>query len=74
MDPRVPTAVVDRNLRRWKARVSERTYGYAHSLIVTVFGVKDGSPTNWAEPEYELGSLIPDANVFGGGTEDFERS
>jgi hypothetical protein len=41
---------------------------------VTVFGVEDGSPTNWAEPEYELGSLIPDANVLGGGTEDFERS
>jgi hypothetical protein len=41
---------------------------------VTVFGVEDGSPTNWAEPEYELGSSIPDANVFGGGAEDLERS
>jgi hypothetical protein len=41
---------------------------------VTVFGVEDGSPTNRAEPEYKLGSLIPDAKVFGGGTEDFERS
>ena len=74
MDPRVPTAVVDGNSRRWKARVSECTYGDAHGLIVTVFGVEDGSPTNRAEPEYELGSLIPDANVFGGGTKDFERS
>jgi hypothetical protein len=74
MDPRVPTAVVDGNSGRWKARVSECTYGVAHRLSVTVFCVKDGSPTNWAEPEYELGSLIPDANVFGGGTEDFERS
>jgi hypothetical protein len=42
--------------------------------MVTVFGVEDGSPTNWAEPEYELGALIPDTNVFGGGTEDFEWS
>jgi hypothetical protein len=41
---------------------------------VTGFGVEDGSPTNWAEPEYELGSLIPDTDVFRGGTEDFERS
>jgi hypothetical protein len=74
MDPRVPTAVVDGNSGRWKVRVSKRTHGHAHRLIVTVFGVEDGSPTNWAEPEYELGSLIPDSNVLGGGTEDFERS
>ena len=70
----MPTAVVDGNSRRWKVRVSKRPHGYAHRLIVTVFGVEDGSPTNWAEPEYELGSLIPDSNVLGGGTEDFERS
>ena len=74
MDPRVPTAVVDGNSGRWKVRVSKRTHSDAHRLIVTVFGVEDGSPTNWAEPEYELGSLIPDSNVLGGGTEDFERS
>ena len=41
---------------------------------MTVFCVEDGSTTNWAEPESELGSLIPDTDVFGGGTEDFERS
>jgi hypothetical protein len=41
---------------------------------VTFFGVKDVSPANRAEPESEPGSLIPDANVFRGGTEDFERS
>jgi hypothetical protein len=66
----VPTAVVDGNARRWKVRVSERAHGDAHRLIVTVFGVEDGSSTNRAEPEYELGSLIPDSNVLGGGTED----
>ena len=70
----MPTAVVDGNSRRWKARVSECTYGDAHGLIVTVFGVEDGSPTNWAKPEYGPCSLIPDADVFGGSTEDFERS
>ena len=41
---------------------------------MTVFAVENGSPTNWAEPEYELGSLISDTDVFGGGTADFERS
>ena len=70
----MPAAVVDGNARRWKVRVSERAYSDAHSLIITVFGVEDISPTNWTEPESELGSLIPDANVFGGGAEDFERS
>ena len=53
------TAVIDGNARRWKAGVSKRTHGDAHRLIVTVFGVEDGRPANWAEPEYELGSLIP---------------
>jgi hypothetical protein len=64
---------VDGNSRRWKVRISERTHGDAHRLTVAVFGVEDGSPANRAEPEYEPGSLIPDANIFGGGTEDFER-
>jgi hypothetical protein len=41
---------------------------------VIFFGVEDGSPTDWAEPEYELGSFIPDTDVFRGGTENFERS
>jgi hypothetical protein len=42
--------------------------------MVTVFGVEDGRPTDWAEPEYELGSLIADTDVFGGRAEYFERS
>ncbi len=70
----MPTAVVDGILRWWKVRVSKRTHGDAYRLIVTVFGVEDGSPTDRAEPEDELGSLIPDTNVFGRGTEDFEWS
>jgi hypothetical protein len=60
-------------LRRWKVWIGKRTHGDAHRLSVTFFGVKDVSPTDRAEPESEPGSLIPDANVFGGGTEDFER-
>ena len=70
----MPAALVDGKSRRWKARVSKRAHGYAHRLIVTVFGVEDGSPTNWAKPECEPCSLIPDADIFGGYTEDFERS
>ena len=74
LNPRMPAALVDGKSRRWKARVSKRAHGDAHRLIVTIFGVEDGSPTNWAKPEYEPCSLIPDTDVFGGGTEDFERS
>ena len=70
----MPTTVVDGNSGRWKVRVNKRTDGDAHRLIVAFFGVKHSSPTDWAEPEYELGSLIPDTDVFGGSTEDFERS
>jgi hypothetical protein len=70
----MPAALVDGKSRRWKARVSKRAYGDTHRLIVTIFGVEDCSPTNWAKPEYEPCSLIPDTDVFGGSTEDFERS
>ena len=35
--------------------------------------MEDGSPTNRAEPEYELGSLISDPHVFRSSTGDFER-
>jgi hypothetical protein len=41
---------------------------------VTFLGVKDGGSAEWAESEYELGTLIPDTDVFGGSTQDFERS
>jgi hypothetical protein len=70
----VPAAVVDGNSRRWKVGVHKRTHGDAHRVILTIFGVEDSRPTNGAEPEYELGSLIPDTNVFGSGAEDLERS
>ena len=67
-------ALVYGKSRRWKAGVSKRAHGDAHRLISTVFGVEDGGSTNWAKPEYESCSLIPDTDVFGGGTEDFEWS
>lgn len=70
----MPTAVVDGNSRRWEVGVGKRTHGDAHRLIAAVFSVEDGSPTKWAESVYELGSLISDTNVFGGGAEHFERS
>jgi hypothetical protein len=70
----VSAAVVDRDLRRWEGRISKRTHGDGDGVIVTLFGMEDGSPTDWTEPEYELGALIADTNVFGRGTEDFERS
>jgi hypothetical protein len=65
---------VDRHLRRWEAGISKRTHGDAHGVIETLFGVEDNSPTDWTEPDYELGALIADTNVFGRGSEDFERS
>jgi hypothetical protein len=74
LNPWMPAALVDGKSRRWKARVSKRSHGYAHRLIVTLFGVEDSSPTDCAKPECEPCSAIPDADVFGGGTEDFERS
>ena len=74
LNPRMPAAVVDGNSRRWKARVGKGSYRDTHGIIVSVFGMEDGSPANWAEPEYELGSVVPDTGVFGDSTRDFERS
>jgi len=68
-------AIIDRILRRRKAWVGKGAHGDAHRrLFLTLFGVENCCPADRAEPECELGSLIPDTNVFGGGTEDFERS
>jgi hypothetical protein len=55
-------------------RVGKRTDGDAHRIIVPFFAVEDRGPADRAEPESELGALIPDPNVFGGAAEDFERS
>jgi len=70
----VSAAVVNGNPRRRKAWIGKRADGDAHRLIVTLFAVEDSSPTNRAKPEDESGSLVPDTHVFGGRTEDFERS
>ena len=70
----MPAALVYGKSRCGKAGVGKRAHGDAHRLSVTVSGVEDGGSTNWAKPEYESCSLIPDTDVFGGGTEDFERS
>jgi hypothetical protein len=54
--------------------VSERTHGDAHRVFVTFLSVKDSRSTNRAEPELEPGSVIPNADVLGGGTRDHVRS
>ena len=69
----MPAAVVDGNLWRWKVRVGKRAHRDAHRLAVAFLGVKDGRSTDWAEPEDEPRALIPSADIFGGGAEDFER-
>ena len=68
----MPAAVVDGNCRRWKVRVGKCTHSDADSAIFADFGVVDGSPTNGAKPEDELGTLVPDTNVFGGIAKDLE--
>jgi len=55
-------------------RVGKRADGDAHGIVVTLFAVEDGGPADRAEPESELGAPISDSDVFGGSSEDFERS
>jgi hypothetical protein len=66
----MPTAIVDGEARRWEVWISERTHGDAHRVLVTLLRVKDGRSTNRAKPERELRSLVPNADVLGGGTGD----
>ena len=58
-------AVVNRNLRRWKLRIGERTHGDAHGLVVADLGVEHGGTAHGAEPEQELRALIADAEILG---------
>ena len=69
----MPAAVVDGDPWRRKARIGECPNGDAHRRVVSFFGVEDRRSANRAEAEYELRSLISDANVFGGSSGDFER-
>jgi hypothetical protein len=62
----MPATFVDGESRRWKARVTKRIHGYAHRLIVTVFGLEDGgnhgrltprfrgTPASWSAPSNRL--------------------
>jgi hypothetical protein len=68
----MPATVVDGNCGQWKVRVGKRTDSDTDSAIFANFGVEDGSSTNGAEPEDELGTLVPDTNVFGGVAKDLE--
>jgi hypothetical protein len=68
LNPRVSTAIVDGNLRRWKERIGKRTNGNAHGLILIFLGVEYRGPANGAKPKYELGSAVADASEFGRGT------
>jgi hypothetical protein len=74
LHPRVSTAIVDRDPRRWEVRVGKRTYGDAHGFFVSLFGVEDVGPADRAEPEPESGTLIADADVLCGRAKDLERS
>jgi hypothetical protein len=68
----MPATVVDGNCRQWKVWVGKRTHSDTDSAIFANFGVEDGSSTNRAEPEDELGTLVPDTDVFGGVPKDLE--
>jgi len=71
----MPATVVDRILRRRKARVGEGSDSYANRrLFVTLFGVKHGCSADRTEPESEFGSLVTYANVLGGSANDLVGS
>jgi hypothetical protein len=66
--------IIDRNLRRRKARIGEGAHGDAHRrLFVTFFGMEHSCPAGITEPEPEPGALITDANVFGRSADDLVR-
>ena len=74
LHPGVPAAVVDGNPGRRKMRIGKRPDGDADAIVVAFFGVEDGCSADRAEPEYEPGALVPDSDVFGGGSDNLERS
>ncbi len=71
LHPGMPAAVVDRNLRRRKARVGKRANGDAHGRVLVAFlGVEHGRSANRAEAEPESGALVAGADVLGCGAMD----
>lgn len=71
LNPGMSAAVIDRSLRRRKARVGKGAHGDTYiRLLVTLFGMEHGCPTDRAEPECEPGSLVTDANVLRCGARD----
>src|SRR6516165_7883197 len=70
----MPAAVVDGDSRRRQGRIRQCTDGNADRLLIALLGVEYRRATNRAEPEGEFCSLVPDAQVFGGGAEDREGS
>src|SRR4029434_9017335 len=73
LNPAMPAAVVNGNLRRRKVGIRESTNRDAHRFASALLAVKHGCPTDRAEPEDEPGTLVTVPNVFGGGTEDSVR-
>jgi len=62
LHPGMPAAVVDRNLRRRKARVGKRANGDAHGRVLVAFlGVEHGRAADGAEAEPESGALVAGA-------------
>src|SRR5688572_22079525 len=74
LDPGVPAAVMDRDLRRGETRVGEGAHRDAdRGLLVTLFGVEERRPADRAEPERESGSLIAHTRKLGGSARDSVR-
>jgi len=69
----MPAAVVDRHVRRWKARVGEGTDGDAYKPVMAFFGVEDGRAADRTEAESEPGSAIACSHVFAGVPDYLER-
>ena len=63
--PRMPAAVVDRRLRRRKARVRERTHRDAHKPGFALLRVEEIRAAHRTKPEDEARALIAGAHVFG---------
>ena len=69
LDPGVAAGVVDRILRRRKARIGESSDRDGDTRgILAFFGVEYGRPADGAEPEAESGAGVAGSDILGGDT------
>jgi len=65
LHPGMPAAVVDRNLRRRKVGIIERSHGDSHGPVLVAFlGVEHGRAADRAEAESEPRALVAGAHVL----------